>query len=555
MRCSHAAAVLLATAASAAMGERSISTKSLSLVQHKQVVTKKSIVLSLKNNTEPPVAQMEEFARAAAHDANKGLDIPQKVHQAMKMIRDHVHKVKKHCKETHGTDQKALEEAQGLIVDCGSDKEVSDSREKRSLHSDCRTREVDDANTKETNCNKYNTERKSTYANHPKCSLEHVDSNSDDNVKVFEACLRKFSVWWGIYAHYTKCHTARERHENRRKQCHKLQSEFETSSVTRERVCKCRSKHIKFLKDLHAGVELKEQDRKADWAGAVRIDCYFKLWDIQFQKQSKGTTKENKTQTLEKCDKLVIDTAHLNINPLNLSSAANCTDARKPCDPAWLKTEYESQRWYTKAKTQPCAQHLTTGDDWTLIMKIGKDNTFHYRSPYWTDTKLLNHGLPLSQAGNAKYKTFLEKPFRSIRMCVGAPTGNCVEHRFEKEWSNARTLFSSGYIREPKLDRNGILKIFAPKKGWYQDCPMQRPGFNIRCHDGNWARWGFCLNCQAQGCQNSDNNDADASIGVGLHGQATGNMGAGWTNYFASGPRTCSANSKKYANVWLFVKP
>ena len=83
---------------------------------------------------------------------------------------------------------------------------------------------------------------------------------------------------------------------------------------------------------------------------------------------------------------------------------------------------------------------------------------------------------------------------------------------------------------------------------------MQRPGFNIQCNDGNKARWGFCLNCASQGCQNDDSNDADAAIGIGLAGQSTPTeMGAGWTNYFASGAGTCSANSMTHKSVWVFV--
>ena len=57
-----------------------------------------------------------------------------------------------------------------------------------------------------------------------------------------------------------------------------------------------------------------------------------------------------------------------------------------------------------------------------------------------------------------------------------------------------------------------------------------RPGFNIECNDGNKARWGFCLNCASQGCQNDDGNDADAAIGIGIAGQSTDTeLGGGWT--------------------------
>lgn len=55
--------------------------------------------------------------------------------------------------------------------------------------------------------------------------------------------------------------------------------------------------------------------------------------------------------------------------------------------------------------------------------------------------------------------------------------------------------------------------------------------------------------------ERKDSNDADASIGIGLRGQSTSSeMGAGWTQYFASGAGTCSANSMTYKTVWLWVK-
>ena len=83
---------------------------------------------------------------------------------------------------------------------------------------------------------------------------------------------------------------------------------------------------------------------------------------------------------------------------------------------------------------------------------------------------------------------------------------------------------------------------------------MQRPGFNIECRDNNKARWGYCANCQKQKCTLGDDDDSDAAIGIGLSGQSTAvEMGAGWTEYFASGPGTCSPNSKKFKKVWISV--
>ena len=91
---------------------------------------------------------------------------------------------------------------------------------------------------------------------------------------------------------------------------------------------------------------------------------------------------------------------------------------------------------------------------------------------------------------------------------------------------------------------------------------MQLPGFNVECKNGNKARWGYCNNCKTQGCQTNDNDDADAAIGIGLSGSIkdTANsdkiieMGAGWTEYFASGSCAYSATYHRYKRVWVSIQ-
>jgi len=191
---------------------------------------------------------------------------------------------------------------------------------------------------------------------------------------------------------------------------------------------------------------------------------------------------------------------------------------------------------------------------WKLIMKSNGDPTFGFSSKYWTNDKTLNPTAAGNAAGNAKYAEWNTVPFSKMRMCVGSPDKNCVEHKFTRDYANAKALFTAGYKRDTTLDRKNMLKVFAPAKSSYQDCPGQRPGFNIECKDGNKARWGFCLNCASQPCQNADSNDADAAIGIGLAGQATPKeMGAGWTNYFASGKGTCKPNSMTKKQVYFYV--
>ena len=89
---------------------------------------------------------------------------------------------------------------------------------------------------------------------------------------------------------------------------------------------------------------------------------------------------------------------------------------------------------------------------------------------------------------------------------------------------------------------------------------MQRPGFNIECNDNNYARWGYCANCQDQRCQLNDADDSDAAIGIGLKGSCHGigcpeQMGAGWTQLFANGPKKCKTGKPyQFKRVWISVR-
>jgi len=213
-----------------------------------------------------------------------------------------------------------------------------------------------------------------------------------------------------------------------------------------------------------------------------------------------------------------------------------------------LKTQrvsitYEDGDKTTDAKTEEIRYAPTRPTDWGKGKKRGNNLI-----PTGAKTVVLEKKF------NAKYAEFLKVPFSKIKMCVGKPDANCVEHKFTRDYANAKALFAAGYLRDKTVDQKGILKAFGPAKDSYQSCPMQRPGFNIQCNDGNKARWGYCTNCASQPCQNADSNDADAAIGIGLAGQSTPRqMGGGWTNYMASGKGTCSPNSMTEKHVWFYV--
>ena len=101
-------------------------------------------------------------------------------------------------------------------------------------------------------------------------------------------------------------------------------------------------------------------------------------------------------------------------------------------------------------------------------MQIIEDSTFGFSSSYWTNDQLLNENSAMTDHVNAKYSSFLNVPFNEIRMCVGEVASNCVSHTFGKVWSSAKELFNAGYIRDPSVQKNGILRAYGPTPGSYQ---------------------------------------------------------------------------------------
>ena len=109
-------------------------------------------------------------------------------------------------------------------------------------------------------------------------------------------------------------------------------------------------------------------------------------------------------------------------------------------------------------------------DDWVPIMQIATDKTFGYYSAYWTNDALLNENSAPSDNVNAKYASFLNVPFDTIRMCSNIENTNCASYTFDKTWESAKQLFSSGFQRAKDQDQAEIIKVFGPKKGDYSVC-------------------------------------------------------------------------------------
>ena len=192
-------------------------------------------------------------------------------------------------------------------------------------------------------------------------------------------------------------------------------------------------------------------------------------------------------------------------------------------------------------------------DPWVLVMKISSGGVLGYDSALWTNQELLNENSPEDQPGNAKYSSYNTVSFKRLRACVGSAHGSCVYHSFDSTYSSAQALFSAGFIRDTTVDQAGLVQALGATPGTYRACPMLFPGFNLDCGANNKARWGFCANCPSQTCK-AESEDSDAAVGIGLTGQSSDPVGAGWTAFFASGGGTCTATSTTHRDVWLYVE-
>ena len=157
--------------------------------------------------------------------------------------------------------------------------------------------------------------------------------------------------------------------------------------------------------------------------------------------------------------------------------------------------------------------------------------TFEYRASYWTSANTLNtqYSSPRTNV-DAKLAAFNTMPLNAVKICVGSRLpGICYQYTVPRGPKTALALFNGPHVRTTNLDQGTWDRMMQNTNR--RNCPMQRPGFNTRCNDRNWARWGYCDNIPSQGCQPSDGSDADRAIGLGLAGQSNTYAGAGVIGY------------------------
>jgi hypothetical protein len=167
-----------------------------------------------------------------------------------------------------------------------------------------------------------------------------------------------------------------------------------------------------------------------------------------------------------------------------------------------------------------------------LLMQGRESSTaFRYTASYWTSANTYRTQYSSPRTGqDAKLAAFNTMPLYRVKLCMGnSLPGTCYEYPVPNAPKTALALFNGPHIRTTNLDQSTWNSMMRNTNR--RNCGMQRPGFNTRCNDGNWARWGYCDNIPSQGCQTADGNDADRAIGLGLAGQSSSYASAGVQGY------------------------
>ena len=155
---------------------------------------------------------------------------------------------------------------------------------------------------------------------------------------------------------------------------------------------------------------------------------------------------------------------------------------------------------------------------WTLILKATGTKTLWYGSGYWTDDTLLADDDLTTDAGDAKYASFLHLPVTVMKGCLD-------DHCYSKTFDGAQTakqIFSGGASVVSGLPG------FGTSEKWSAQPNCQHFGINTP-YNYQSSRFGYTAN------QEGDCNSNDTAVGLGL------------------GPKGSSAESSKKGAGFLCI--
>merc|ERR1740121_1929133 len=294
---------------------------------------------------------------------------------ALKLIRELVATIFNGSLIQYDEDQLEVDSARDRIANCTSDsrntntsvvfpaKQTADNS--RTDHAQCRVRENKIITNTSQECASYHTYRKDSnnfddFPAWPTCMSTQLTFNkikSDDATEKqnMESCLEDtMKTLSPLYQEYSGCKEEDDRRKNVSSDCKKDQEKFEgdfcdyasklaTQCSTYD---SCRRDAIGARNRTHTGVKQAEAARKADWTTGTHILCLLRVLEAN---------NSNKSDLLQDCAWANVSTANITITYHAIPAADPCiTEPNKPCEAAWLQTEYNDQSWYNSSTIGTC---------------------------------------------------------------------------------------------------------------------------------------------------------------------------------------------------------
>jgi len=293
-------------------------------------------------------------------------DLSQAERNSLDLIRSFIADLEESAVNSHDEDQREVNRAKDLIVDCAKATKTSLTEDvtplknimigSRKDHGTCRTSEGGCQRSQNKHCLEWESYRKTNVPS--ECAGVDFKDKMATDVKAtkldMEQCLRDLQPY---YLKHIPCWQYKECVDGFAPLCDTNQTKFERDFCDYNRqlrgTCQaqtdCRQKHIAFRDETHTDVGVNEAARKADYTTAKKVLCFFKVFEAN---------NTNKSAILQGCEKLAVNTAQLSITYPDVPAAETCVvEDKEPCSNGWEDAEYKAKGWHddvTLLDCKPC---------------------------------------------------------------------------------------------------------------------------------------------------------------------------------------------------------
>lgn len=299
---------------------------------------------------------------------------------AVETIRDMVQDLFNGSLIQHGEDQFEVDEARDRIQRCTDDaantqlgavtEKHNQADVSRNAHRECRERENKIIENTTEECRTYHSYRKNegNFNPFPTCmstqlTFDKIKTDNAVDKRNMEECLVKtVEMLRPLYHHYLGCKESNDLRTSVNLECDNKQREFEEDfchySAELDFACSthdgCRNAAIQGQSRTHEEVKKAEDARKADWETAEHILCLIQVFEQD---------NSDKADQLNECMDASVDTSRIDIDYHETPAGDPCPGSwrtDRPCDDAWLETEYRSQTgWFNSTTINECTACIT----------------------------------------------------------------------------------------------------------------------------------------------------------------------------------------------------